>query len=256
MNLMSMISGVLGFASSKQQGWYNFADTESGVTEIRIYDDIGWYGVTAKDFIAELDRVNTDEILLRVNSPGGSVFDGFAIYNALKRHDAKVTVVVDGVAASIASIIALAGDEIHIVDNGIFMIHKAWNIIAGNADELRKSADILDKIDGNILDVYVSKTGLETAQIDNWVAEETFFTAEEAQEHGFVDQVIEPSKSGYASLNLENYQNVPSKIKAIVNGEKPDAPKEEEEKEPQVTCAHILAQARLRIAEAESLATE
>ena len=164
------------------------------VGEIWIYDVIGdsWDGTTAKGFAADLKALgDVSTLRVYVNSPGGSVFDGVAIYNTLRRHRARKEVTIDGLAASIASVVALAGDEIAIAENGMFMIHDPWTIAAGSAMELRKTADTLEAIRETLIGTYAARSGGDAEEIGNMMAEETWFTAAEALEAGFVDQVIE-----------------------------------------------------------------
>ena len=182
-------------------------------TEIMLYDEISWWGITAEMFKHELDAISTPNIDLRINSPGGDVFDSLAIYNALREHPAKITTHIDGVAASMASVIAMAGDETHMAENAFLMIHDPWALVIGNAVDLRKEADLLDKVSGSLVMAYEEKTGKTTEQIQAWMAEETWFTAAEASEAGFVDEVIgaeteEPAKLA-ASFDLSIFAHVP-----------------------------------------------
>ena len=159
------------------------------MSELVIYGDIGesmWGdSVTASGVKAELDDMEGD-ISVRINSPGGSVFDGFAIYNLLKAHDGKVTVYVDGLAASAASVIAMAGDEIVMGDTAMLMIHDPWTMSVGDSAEMRKTADTLDKIKDSIVTAYAGKaTDLDTDQIASMMAEETWINASEAISMGF-----------------------------------------------------------------------
>ena len=136
------------------QNWYEFKALENGATEIYVYDEIGFWGITAKDFARDLKELDPKgEINLRINSPGGSVTDGIAIYNLLKNHKAKVNTFVDGLAASMASVIAMAGDTITMPENALMMIHNPWGGAMGDADELRKTADVLDKMKTALVNV-------------------------------------------------------------------------------------------------------
>lgn len=172
------------------------AMAESDTAEIFIYEQIGedWWtgeGVTAKNFCKEVAALKVNQIDLHINSPGGSVFDGQAIYNALKRHPANVTTYVDGIAASIASVIALAGNKIIMAPNALYMIHNPWGFAQGSADEMRKYADLLDKVRDTIVAVYREKCGLSDDEIIAAMDAETWMSAEEAQAFGFVDQIGE-----------------------------------------------------------------
>lgn len=166
--------------------------------EILIYDPIGenWFGdgFTAKRFIADLEELgNVDDIKIRINSPGGEVFDGFAIYNALKNHPAEIHVQIDGVAASIASVIAMAGDLITMGDGAMIMIHDPWSIAIGDAEDFRGAAEMLDKIKEGIIDAYAGRTGLKRDHLAEMMDRETWFTVEESIENGFADERMQES---------------------------------------------------------------
>lgn len=162
--------------------------------EILIYGDIGesWWTdtVSAKDFVRELNALDVDAITVRLNSYGGSVPDGIAIHNAIRRHKAHVTVEIDGTAYSIASLIAMAGDTVNMASNALMMIHAPWTVAVGNAVELRECADHLDAWSKAMTSSYARKTGDADAAAA-WLADgkDHFFTAEEAQAAGLVDAV-------------------------------------------------------------------
>lgn len=182
--------------------------------EIWLYDEIGegWFGgVSAKRFGEDLKALGrVEHITLRLNSPGGDVFDGLAIYNILKQHRARVTVQVDGLAASIASLIAMAGDEIRMAANSFMMIHKAWGMAIGNADDMQAMADTLGKVDGSLLDTYARRTSLATEELEAMLAAETWMTAAEAVEKGFADQVTEELKlAAHFDLDKFKYKHNP-----------------------------------------------
>lgn len=162
--------------------------------EIVIYEDIGegWFGgVTAKQFADDLKALGKiDTINLRINSAGGDVFDGLAIYRRLVDHPAKVIAHVDGVAASIASVIAMAGDEIRISESGFVMIHNAWGGAIGTGDDLRAMGERLDKATAAIADVYEARTKQKPAQLKSWMDAETWLTASDAVQHGFADSIV------------------------------------------------------------------
>jgi ATP-dependent Clp endopeptidase proteolytic subunit ClpP len=167
--------------------------------EIWLYDPVGasFWGdaISAKMFQKELTALGkVDAITLHVNSPGGDVFDGFAIYNQLKQHPAKITVSIDGLAASIASIISMSGDKINIAANAMMMIHDPQGGAMGNSDEMRRVAALLDTVKGNLAQTYVDRTALDRKQIEDWMAEETWLTADAAVQHGFADAVTDASQ--------------------------------------------------------------
>jgi ATP-dependent Clp endopeptidase proteolytic subunit ClpP len=171
------------------RGWYKITNRSESEAEIFIYDEIGMWGVTAGDFVNALRDIKASKITLRINSPGGDVFDGIAIYNACKRHRAEMSVYVDGIAASAASFIAMAGDTVTMMPHTQMMIHEAHGLVIGPADDMRKMADILDKSSDNIAGIYAEKAG---GTVEEWRArmrDETWFSAEEAVELGLADGI-------------------------------------------------------------------
>ncbi len=164
--------------------------------EVFVYGDIGgwWDGIQADEFAKEIAALDAETITVRLNSPGGVVFDGVAIYNALAQHKAKIVATVDGIAASIASVILMAADEIKIVEGAHVMIHKPWSLAMGDAEAMRKEADILDKLEAGIIDIYEARTGADRKQLADWVAAETWFSAKEAVDAGFADEVMPAKK--------------------------------------------------------------
>ena len=199
--------------------WFEIkAAKGDGPAEIRIYDSIGWWGVTAKDFAGELDAIQADEITLRINSSGGDVFDGFAIYNLLRDHPAKIRTIVDGFAASIASIIALAGDTIEVHEASVVMIHDPWGVGIGNAEELRALADVLDKtIAGPMAKIYSDRMEKPIDEIRDLMKSETWYTGEEAVESGFASKLItsdssEDAAAANAGRDLSGFRNPPAEL--------------------------------------------
>ncbi|MGI5286634.1 head maturation protease, ClpP-related [Nonomuraea polychroma] len=176
----------------EQDRWYEFRNQSEDEAELLIFSEIGWWGILADEFVEELKAVTARKLTVRVNSPGGSVFQGVAIGNALRAHPASVTVRVEGLAASIASVIALAGDRLIMAPNSMFMIHDASGATWGDAAELRKMAEILDKISDNIADAYAAKAGGTRAEWRERMLAETWYTAEEAVEAGLADELMVP----------------------------------------------------------------
>jgi len=158
--------------------------------DILIYDQIGPGGVTAKSIVNTL-RANPGAKLIRaaINSPGGYVSDSVAIYNALRSHGARVEVDIDGIAYSGASIVAMAGDVIRMSEGATMMIHQAWALTIGNADDHAASVAMLGKIDDGIIAIYARRTGRPASQIRRMLEAETWFTADEAVEAGFATEV-------------------------------------------------------------------
>ncbi|WP_052069855.1 head maturation protease, ClpP-related [Rhodococcoides fascians] len=179
--------------------WYRIQNKaeDDKPTEILIYDVIGesyWGGVTAKDFVKDLGELDDTEITVRINSPGGDVFDGLAILNALRDHKAKIITVVDGLAASAASFIAMAGDEIVMQPNSEMMIHDASNYCFGNAADMRELADRLDRHSNNIASIYAEKAG---GTVDEWrsvMTAERWYSDQEAVDAGLADRVGKADK--------------------------------------------------------------
>jgi len=196
------------------KNWYR-VQARGNAAEILIYDEIGLFGISAKNFIADLkalESMNVAEITLGINSPGGECFDGIAIYNALKRYPAKITGRVDGVAASVASVILMAADKIVMPDNSMQMIHNPWGGAIGDAEDMRDFADALDKIKIAILAAY-RRTGKSDEELSAIMDAETWMTAEEAKAAGFADEVIQ-SVDIAALFDLGKYQKAPDRLRA------------------------------------------
>jgi ATP-dependent Clp protease, protease subunit len=190
------------------RSWFTMkGDDKAKTAEIVIYDEIGksWWGedtVSAKQFLSDLTELgDVDAITLRVNSPGGDVFDGVAIHNALKNHKATVTAHVDGIAASAASFIVMAADKIVMPSNSFMLIHGASGMSWGNADDMRAVADDLDRIDKSLTATYVARAGSSTAKVKALMKQDRLMDADEAKTWGFADEVTEPVKMA-ASFSL------------------------------------------------------
>lgn len=170
-----------------------------------------YFGVSAKAFVQELANIDAKTIHLRINSPGGDVFEARAMAVALREHKAKVIAHVDGYAASAASYVALSADEVEIADGAMIMIHKAWTIAFGNSDDLIEVSQLLEKIDADLVRDYVASTGSDQKQIEDWMSAETWFTADEAVEHGFADRKSAEfdGKKALAGWDVSAYANAP-----------------------------------------------
>lgn len=169
------------------------AATADDPNVISIYDDIGYdywdgSGFTAKRCAAALRAIGDNPVTVEINSPGGDVFEGLAIYNLLREHPAKVTVKVMGLAASAASIIAMVGDEIIMGAGSFLMIHNAWVCACGNQNDLRAVLEMLEPIDNALAEIYAARTGLETTAVLELLAAETWLNASDAVVQGFADQ--------------------------------------------------------------------
>ncbi len=192
--------------------WFSLKNQTDKPAELLIYDVIGdWQGLSAKELVNDLKAITVSEITVRINSPGGSVFDGIAIYNALRYHPANVHVRIEGLAASIASVIAMAGDAITMAENSLMMIHNPFGWVGGEAEDMRRTADMLDKATDSIALAYAGKSGHSVDDITPMMADETWMTAAEAKEHGFIDKVDKPVQLA-ASLDVEGFQNVPKDL--------------------------------------------
>ncbi len=192
--------------------WYRIeAKDEDDNAEIIIYDVVGWPYNDAFDLIRNLGTIKAKNISVRINSPGGDVFDGVAIFNALKEHPAHVTTKIEGLAASIASIIALAGDEVQAHKNAMYMVHDPWVLAAGNQYDLREIADILGKIGGNMLDIYYDKSNIGKRELKQMMKDETWFTAAEAKDRGLIDTILDTG-AAKAKFDLSIYANVPDEL--------------------------------------------
>ena len=175
------------------------ARKQGGKAEIVIFDEIGQSffseGVTAKAVNEQLKSFgDVSEITVRINSPGGAVFDGLAIYNLLKQSSARIVVEIDGLAASAASVIAMAGDDIRMSANALMMIHPAQGVISGDADDLRERADVMDKITDNMVNIYAARTGLPREDLAALVSEDTWLSASEALDLNLITEIT-PDKA-------------------------------------------------------------
>ena len=200
------------------RNWYALTPKPSvSETEISIFDEIGMYGVSAKQFITDLKSIPaTDRIVLKIHSPGGEVFDGNAIFNALQRRG-NVEVQIEGLAASMATVISLAGVPVKMAANGFYMIHNPWGVAMGDAAELRDQAQLLDKIRSNMVGAYAAKSGQSAEQIQEWMDSETWFTAEEALSAGFVDEITDTLSLAASSnkfARMAKFKNAPANLTA------------------------------------------
>ena len=171
--------------------FYAMEHTGNNETTVTLYDEIGSFGAGSKEFLADLGKLSGQHIHLRINSPGGSVVEGTAIYNALRRHEGGLTVHIDAMAASMASVIAMAGAPVFMADNALLMIHNPWTVSMGESKDLRKEADLLDKLKLNLRNAYVRKTGMDAEEIAAMMDEETWLDAVEAVALGFADAIEE-----------------------------------------------------------------
>jgi ATP-dependent Clp protease, protease subunit len=206
--------------SDNMTGWYAIRDKGTGA-EVAIYDEIGAHGVSAKGFLAELGALaKGTPIDVRLNSPGGSVFDAVAIHNALVRHEGTVTVWIDGIAASAASYIAMAGDAVVMPENAFLMIPDPAGLVMGTAEDMRAMAEALDKVKGSLVQGYAAKSGRPAEEIAALMAAETWFDARDALEIGFADRLAEPVRIA-ARFDIHRFRNAP---REVVEGEAEPSP--------------------------------
>lgn len=195
--------------------WFDIKNETAESADVYIYDVVGdpWVGLDSATVVKQLNAIKSAKINLRINSPGGMVFDGMAIYNALARHPAEVTTHIDGIAASIASVIALAGKRVLIAENAMMMIHNPWSIAAGDSAEFRKQADVLDQIKETIINTYVTRTSMERAEVAQLMDAETWFTAADAVARKFADETVAGVKAAACfDLSSFGYAKAPAAI--------------------------------------------
>ena len=209
------------------QTWYNLKAAADKTPVLSIFDDIGAYGVSAKSFLNDLRTVTTDEVDVEINSPGGDVFAGLAIYNGLRASGKKINVKVLGLAASAASLVAMAGDTIEMPENAFMMIHNPWGFAMGGADEMRNTADVLDKIGTGLVSTYAKRTGKTDQEITALLDAETWMTAQEAVDAGFATSVTAALavKASYSEDRLPENVRLAFKAQApTTDGSAPPAP--------------------------------
>lgn len=233
--------------------------------EISIYEEIGYWGVTAKQFVSDLSALgDVSHINLHINSPGGDVFDGIAIFNALKHHGASITVYIDGLAASMASVIAMVGNPVIMPENTMMMIHKPWGFAGGDANDMRDYADLLDKVESTLIPAYADKTGKSTEEIAAMLEEETWMTGAECLELGFADQVTGGLKAMACihSKRIEEFEKMPSSIRNMItpprnstqrpNPSRVPAPEPVAADENEIR-AQVLAEQRARVSDIQNI---
>ena len=190
-----------------RRDWYRINNKSStDVVSIHIFDEIGWFGITASDFVKDLNDITAATIELHINSPGGEVFDGLAIMATLQQHPATVDVIIDGLAASIASVIAVGGgDTVTITPHASMMIHDGMGLAIGNSEDHRSMADLLDRLSDQIAAVYSDRSNGDrtTAEWRALMRAETWFNADEALEAGLVDSILAPSAADDVPADAE-----------------------------------------------------
>lgn len=212
--------------------WYEIKNENNNTATIYIYDVIGGWGINANQLINDIKAQNAKDVTLRINSPGGNVFQALAIYHFLKNSQIKSTAIIEGLAASAATIIALGAGKLQMAENSLFMIHNPFMnymmMAAAEAEELRelseemkKDADFLDKVKDQLVGVYQKKTKQSTKKITAWMTDETWFDAAEALEAGFVDEITDnikiAAKVDIDGLKKSGFKNIPENKINLLN---------------------------------------
>ena len=192
---------------------------KSDVVEIAIYDEIGPFGISSDEFLAALKQANGRPVKLLINSPGGDVFDGIAMYNDAKAYPGDVIVSVTGLAASAASILAMAGDTIEIAESAFMMIHNAWALSIGDKRAMRKLAETLEQIDDDLADVYAARTGKPASEMSAMMDAETWLKGNAAVEAGLANAITGVS-AAKAAYDLSVFAHLPKEL----TGSFPDVP--------------------------------
>jgi ATP-dependent protease ClpP protease subunit len=258
------ISRIWGKSLDKPD-WYSIAAQAEDETEIIIYDVIGWPFVDADAFVRDLANIKTNKITVRINSPGGDIDDGLAIFNSLSAHKAKVTTRIEGIAASISSVIALAGDEVQAYKNTMYMIHDPWVLVVGNQYLLRDIADVLEKYGKNMIDIYADNGNVGKRDLKQMMQDETWFTAKEAQERGFIDTVLDAGGAeglakGRNQFDLSMFAKAPEELQSSGDQDKKKIDKRTLEHAlrdaglSQVNAKAVIARGFAAISEEEALA--
>lgn len=239
-------------ARNRHKGFFSAETTPSGdASTIYLYDMIvdtaleaeWWGGIDPETFAKTLNSMTAPVIHLRVKSPGGSVFAARAMEQALREHKSQIIAHVDGLAASAASFLITGADEIEAAPGSFIMVHKAWTIAMGNADDLVSTAGLLNQVDASLVKTYAAHTGQKPEDIAAWMAAETWFEADKAAELGFIDRVSETGKDKAKTLasawDLSAYQSAPRQL-----AREPKQPPQQ----PQPDRAALARAAAVRIA--------
>lgn len=219
------------------------SEVQDDGAHVYVYDVIdSYWGASASALVAALGDAGGQTVHLHINSPGGDVFEARAMAAAIVAYGGDVIAHIDGVVASAATYLALSANEVRMTDGGLFMVHNSWTLAMGNATELLATAALLEKIDGTIAADYANKTGASAEQIKMWMDAETWFTAQEAMDAGFIDAIDPSSKNGEkkARWNLSAYENAPKL-------EEEDPPQEVEDLSEQVSAQLLHNRNRLRL---------
>lgn len=204
-------------ADNRGKGMFK-AEQNGDEATIYLYDvivsDDFFGGVSALTFAKELSATKAPVINLRINSPGGDVFAARAMESAIREHSSTIVAHIDGEAASAATYVAIAADKVKISEGGFFMVHKAWSIALGNADDMLQMAALLEKVDETLVTTYANHTGKTAEEIRQWMAAETWFTAQEALDAGFVDEITAAPVRNQHRWDLSAYARAPKLVQA------------------------------------------
>lgn len=206
----------------RKDAWYDLVQVEDSPGEVHayIYDAIGGWGESAKSFIADILALkDVSNLKVHINSPGGDVFDGLAIYNFLVQRPYDVHIIVDGLAASIASVVAMSGKTVTIPENAFLMIHNAWTFVAGDSAELRQMADTMDKFNAAIAGIYAKRSGKSMNDVRALMDAETWMDGKSAHADGFCDTCAEPVEMA-ACFDIKRYKNMPENVRASMRESK------------------------------------
>lgn len=217
---LAMAVAAINNDTKPKDSWYSIKALSKGRAEILLYDEIGGWGISAQQFARDLKALgDLSQIDLRIHSPGGDVFEGMAIYNLLRSHPANVDGYVDGLAASMGSVVLMAANTIHIPANAMIMVHKPWGIQGGDADDMRRYAELLDKVESSLVMAYVSKTGKSEEEIKALLKQETWMTGREAVEAGFADQLTEPlvAAAQLTSHRMQEFDHMPPAMQNLMS---------------------------------------
>lgn len=232
------------------------AATDTSPAELLLYDDIGTWGVSDKDFAAALAEVgDANPLALRINSAGGDVFHGVAMYNMLRNRKGDTHCVVDGLAGSAASLVAIAGDRLTMQDATFLMIHNGWTLVVGNRHDMAETVDTLAKVDGEMAGLYSKKCDKTAVEIAAAMDAETWFTGDEARAYGLADEsAAKPGKKALAAQGVAYSARAAERAGLIASLDGEPA-----ERAPVDTCEtaagvirRVRAEKRLRIADCET----
>jgi len=222
----------------KMKSWYRVENRTEPEADLFVYNEIGGMGITAADFVADLKTIKARKINLHLNSPGGDVFDAITMYTALKQHGAQIEVYVDGLAASAASLVAMAGQRVIMAKHAFIMVHEAHGLTLGNAADMRKAADLLDLMSDNIAGIYAEKTGGSKEDWRAKMAVESWFGDQEAVAVGLADEVSD-GVAPQNTFDLSKFKRPPEMPHAAPEPET----EPEEEEAPPIDYAALFAAA-------------